>query len=185
MTKVYSLLEQMDVNAASTREKERDLRIWSGVVAKDETQSQYYDAVWPYADWARETGLPANDAGIDLVARRRGDGGFVAVQCKFYARDYVLQKSDLDSFLSASGKAHFVERLFVDTTAGEMGKNAEQMVKGQAIPFRRIGLNDLEASRIDWAKFTKDAPIAFKPKKQPRPHQIDALAAVREGPGHP
>ena len=30
-----------------------------------------YDSVWTYADWAREQGLNAQDAGVDLVARAR------------------------------------------------------------------------------------------------------------------
>ena len=45
-----------------------------------------------------------SDQGIDLVARRREDGRWAAVQCKFYAESTTLQKQHLDSFFEASGR---------------------------------------------------------------------------------
>ncbi len=179
---LYKLLEQMEKNADSMRDKgtrfENLVQAW---LRHDQTQSQFYDKVWPYADWAKAQGLPGNDAGIDLVARRREDGAFTAIQCKFYARDYTIQKSDLDSFLSASGKSHFVERLFVDTTAGDLGRNAAQMIDDQEIEVRRLGLSDLAASLIDWSRYAEGQPIVFTEKKRPRPHQLDAIEAVEAG----
>ncbi|WP_257626283.1 restriction endonuclease [Janthinobacterium sp. NKUCC06_STL] len=44
------------------------------------------------------------DVGIDLVARKRGTGDYWAIQCKFYDPDHALQKGDIDSFFTASGK---------------------------------------------------------------------------------
>ena len=60
-----------------------------------------------FGDWARDNGLPATDDGIDLVATGPGPNGttiVAAIQCKFYADDYLLKKEDIDSFFTASGK---------------------------------------------------------------------------------
>ena len=42
-----------------------------------------YDEVYRWVDWPLNGGT--SDQGIDLVARRREDGRWAAVQCKFYA----------------------------------------------------------------------------------------------------
>jgi len=86
--------------------------------------------VYLWRDWPDRAGRP--DTGIDLVARQRDGGGWTAVQCKFYASGHRIQKQDIDSFLSASGKEGFTERLIVSTT--EWGKNAEEAIHGQAVP---------------------------------------------------
>lgn len=52
---------------------------------------------------------------LDLVAKT-ATGEFHAVQCKLYAEDYRLQKSDIDSFFTASGKKPFTHRIIVSTT---------------------------------------------------------------------
>ena len=50
----------------------------------------------------------------------------------------------IDSFLSASGKDGFGERIIVSTT-DKWNANAEDAIKA-GDPVRRIGLSDLEAS---------------------------------------
>ena len=72
-----------------------------------------YSQVWTYADWAREKGLDARDTGIDLVAETAGTHEFHAIQCKFYAENYRVQKSDIDSFFTASGKKPFSHRIII------------------------------------------------------------------------
>ena len=37
--------------------------------------------------------MEADDTGIDLVAKLRDDGGFCAIQCKFYAAEHHIQKA--------------------------------------------------------------------------------------------
>lgn len=66
-----------------------------------------YRQVWTYADWAAAQGLDKRDTGIDLVAQTAGTGEFHAIQCKLFAADYRLQKADIDSFFTASGKRAF------------------------------------------------------------------------------
>lgn len=74
-----------------------------------------YNKVWMYSDRAQEQGIDARDTGVDLVARTI-NGAFHAIQCKLYAENYTLQKGDIDSFFTASGKKPFVYRIIVSTT---------------------------------------------------------------------
>lgn len=67
----------------------------------DGVHALQYTNVWLWRDWPERDGK--KDNGIDLVAERQ-DGGFTAIQCKFYAEGHRIQKSDIDSFISASGK---------------------------------------------------------------------------------
>lgn len=144
------------------------------------TYKDLYDKVWTYAEWAKEQGLSGKDTGIDLVARTRGTGEFHAIQCKLYAEDYRVQKKDIDSFFTASGKAPFSHRLIV-TTTNNWSEHAEDALQGQQPPVSKIDLQALEDSQIDWAKYQPKQAIAFKAKKQLREHQQSALNAVTAG----
>ncbi|WP_163833955.1 DEAD/DEAH box helicase [Spartinivicinus ruber] len=147
----------------------------------DDIQRQLYSKIWRYADWAAEQGLSKADTGIDLVAQMADDAGLCAIQCKFYDKDYRLQRKDLDSFFSASGKKPFSRRIVIDTTLGDLGKNAQSAFEGQQIETLRIGLSALEESRIDWLTFVSDDEVRLCPKKQILPHQKEALKAVKAG----
>lgn len=144
------------------------------------TYRDLYDKVWTYAEWAKEQSLSGKDAGIDLVARTQGTGEYHAIQCKLYAEDYKVQKKDIDSFFTASGKAPFSHRVIVATT-NNWGEHAEDALQGQQPPVSKIDLQALEDSQIDWAKYQPHQAVALKAKKQLREHQQTALNAVAAG----
>jgi predicted helicase len=144
------------------------------------TYKDLYDKVWTYADWAREQALDKRDAGIDLVARTSGTNEYHAIQCKLYADDYRLQKVDIDSFFTASGKKPFTHRIIVSTT-NHWSEHAEDALRGQQPPVSKIDLHDLENSQIDWAKYQPRRPASLKTKKSLRPHQKTAVDAVLTG----
>lgn len=144
------------------------------------TYRDLYDKVWTYADWAKEQGLSGKDAGIDLVARTQGTGEYHAIQCKLYAEDYRVQKKDIDSFFTASGKAPFSHRIIVATT-NNWSEHAEDALQGQQPPVSKLDLQALEDSQIDWAKYQPNQAVAIKAKKQLREHQQTALNAVAAG----
>lgn len=144
------------------------------------TYRDLYDKVWTYAEWAKEQSLSGKDAGIDLVARTQGTGEYHAIQCKLYAEDYKVQKKDIDSFFTASGKAPFSHRVIVATT-NNWSEHAEDALQGQQPPVSKIDLQALEDSQIDWAKYQPHQAIALKAKKQLREHQQTALNAVAAG----
>ena len=144
------------------------------------TYRDLYSDVWTYADWAQQQGLDKRDAGIDLVAKTHGTNELHAIQCKFYAEDYRVQKSDIDSFFTASGKSTFKHRIIVSTTAN-WSTHAEDALQDQNPPVSKIDLNDLENSQIDWAKYQPGKATVLQNKKTLRPHQTNALNAVIEG----
>lgn len=144
------------------------------------TYRDLYDKVWTYADWAKEQGLSGKDAGIDLVARTQGTGEYHAIQCKLYAEDYKVQKKDIDSFFTASGKAPFSHRIIV-TTTNNWSEHAEDALQGQQPPVSKIDLQALEDSQIDWARYQANQVVTFRAKKQLREHQQSALNAVAAG----
>lgn len=144
------------------------------------TYKDLYSDVWTYSQWAELQGIPKNDAGIDLVAKTADTGEFHAIQCKLYAPTYRLQKSDIDSFFTASGKKIFSRRVIVSTT-NNWSDNAENALIDQHPPVTKIDLHDLENSQIDWAKYQPNQAPVLKPKKSLRPHQQSALNATLAG----
>ena len=78
--------------------------------------------------------------------------------------DYKLQKKDIDSFFTASGKRPFTQRIIVSTT-NHWSENAENALRDQQPPVSKIDLHDLENSQIDWAKYQPEAAPVLKPKK--------------------
>lgn len=139
-----------------------------------------YSDVWTYGDWAREQGLDARDTGIDLVAKTQGTDEYHAIQCKFYADGYRVQKSDIDSFFTASGKKPFTHRIIISTT-NNWSEHAEDALANQQPPVSKIDLNDLENSQIDWASYQPNHSPVLKPKKKLRNHQSSALLGVSKG----
>ncbi|MEG6501693.1 MULTISPECIES: DEAD/DEAH box helicase [unclassified Desulfovibrio] len=167
---------------AALTEREKGTYFEKLIVCYFKNEASYkdlYSKVWLYSDWAKEQGLDARDTGIDLVAQVAGTGGFHAIQCKLYAEDHRLQKKDIDSFFTASGKKPFTHRIIVSTT-NNWSEHAEAALQDQQPPVSKIDLHDLENSQIDWASYAPGAAPALKPKKVLRPHQVNAVGDVTE-----
>lgn len=179
---IRDLLERYRSAAKSEREKGTYFeRLCVEFLKHDPEMAQQYEDAWTFREWAESVGWKQTDTGIDLVAKLRDDGGFCAVQCKFYRADHHIQKSDIDSFFTASGKAPFTRRLIIDTTEVAWSKNAEDALDGQNISTTRISMERLEQSPIDWRTYLADDQIVLAPKKEVRQHQREALEAVRKG----
>jgi len=181
MTALSTLLDHYRQSSQSEREKGTYFEeLMLCYLRNEATYRDLYSDVWTYCDWAESQGLDKRDTGIDLVARTHGTGETHAIQCKLYAEDYRLQKSDIDSFFTASGKKPFVHRVIVSTT-NHWSTHAEEALRDQQPPVSKIDLNDLENSQIDWAKYQpKTAPV-LKVKKQLRLHQERALDETLSG----
>lgn len=181
MSALSSLLDIYRAASASEREKGTYFEeLICAYLRNEATYRDLYDKVWMYADWAKEQGLGGRDTGIDLVARTQGTGEYHAIQCKLYADDYRVQKKDIDSFFTASGKAPFSHRIIVATT-NNWSEHAEDALQGQQLSINKIDLQALEDSQIDWAKYQPNQAVALKARKQLRDHQKTALNAVAAG----
>ncbi len=167
MSTLDRLLESYRAAAAGARDRgtafEKLAAAW---LVADPVQARRFARIELWSDWARRRGLDRTDTGIDLVGTLHG-GGFAAIQCKFFDPGRRIRKEDIDSFISASGKHPFAERLIVETTEVPWSANAEAMLRGQAIPTARIGLAQLRESPVDWSSFAGTGEIA-----RPRPKTL-------------
>lgn len=180
MTALQALLDKYRVASASHREAGTYFEELTVCYLKNEpAYRELYRDVVPYAVWAERHGLDKRDVGIDLVAETVTDEVH-AIQCKLYAPGYRLQKADIDSFFTASGKKPFARRVIVSTTE-LWSEHAEDALNDQHTPVTKIDLAALEASVIDWSRFAPRQAPTVRPKKGIRPHQQDARAAVVAG----
>ena len=124
-------------------------------------------------DWPdlKKYGFPVKDLGIDLVAKEKETGRFWAIQCKCYDELYQVNKPDIDSFFTESGKNPFSVRLIV-TTTNNWGANAEEALKRQTKECIVMDLHYLEKVDFKWSLQSVKRRIR---KKQLRPHQSEAV----------
>lgn len=182
---LQQILERYRADATSEREKgtwfERLTRTW---LLNAPTQAGRYSRVLTFAEFAAERGEIGKDTGIDLVAELAdAPGEWCAVQCKFYGAGYRIRREDVDGFLAASARAPFTRRLFVDTTGVNWTENAEHTFRDQSIATQRVGLPEMDESGIDWDAFFATGETRLHERKQPRPHQREALECVTDGLG--
>ena len=179
-TTIHTILEEFRQLATSNRDLgDKFERLIANYLVTDPQYKNLYSDVWLWGEWQYRSGM---DIGIDLVARERDTGDYCAIQCKFYNPDSTLQKGDIDSFFTASGKRFgtnegektFTSRLIVSTT-DKWSKNAEEALQNQQIPVNRLRVQDLADSPVDWSGFiNRPQDIKLKAKKTIRPHQITA-----------
>lgn len=181
MTDLQKILANFRAKSQSEREKGTYFEELILCYLRNEASYRdLYSNVWTYADWAEKQGLDKRDTGIDLVAET-ASGEVHAIQCKLYAEDYKLQKGDIDSFFTASGKKPFAHRIIVSTT-NHWNEHAEEALRDQQPPVSKIDLHDLENSQIDWSQYgPKNTLPVLKPKKELRDHQRLALEGAQRG----
>lgn len=177
-----ALLDDYRARAKSEREKGTLFEeLTRQFLLHDARFAHQFKEIYLWGEWPeRRTG----DTGIDLVAVPVDpSAGPVAVQCKFYALGHRIQKADIDSFLSASGKEPFGRRIVVDTSGAPWGKNAQDAIEGQQIPVSRVTLANLRDSDIDWRTYSLGStqPPKTRERKVPRDHQVRARSAVMVG----
>ncbi len=178
---IDDVLGELRMSALSEADKGSKFeRLVKAFLTTDPVYAEQFSHVWLWNEWPGNHGK--HDTGIDLVAEDCNTGDLVAIQAKFYAPTTSIGKPDIDSFMSASGKEGFAERIIVSTT-DKWNQNAEDAVKGQQIPVRRIGMADFVWSTVDWAHFSLEVPevMHLTGKKSLRPHQRLAIDKVRTG----
>ncbi|WP_040385350.1 DEAD/DEAH box helicase [Demetria terragena] len=178
---VYDVLDELRAQSTSEADKGSKFeRLIEEFLRTDPVYANQFSQVWHWNDWPGREGK--HDTGIDLVATNKVSGGTVAIQCKFYAPESTISKADIDTFLSASGKAGFTERMIVSTT-DKWNQHAEDTIQGQQVPVTRVGMADLEHSVVNWDDFDWKLPqvLSKLAKKKLRPHQTEAVEKVTAG----
>ena len=150
-------------------------------VLKQQPENGFED-VWLWKEWPGRpnTQQGRKDYGIDLVAKREGSKDYCAIQCKFYAKDHYLQKGEIDSFFTESGKTLFTSRLIVATT-DKWSKAANAAVQGQQIPCSRLDFHALAQMPIDWDVHQPEKTKCNLNQKSLRSYQKEAFSKVIAG----
>ena len=178
---IQKILHEYQQTSTSPRDLgDKFERLMLAYLKTENFYKDHFSQVWLWMDFPKRGNMP--DTGIDLVAVERYTGDYWAIQCKCYSPDQTVEKSDIDSFFTASGTNLFKQRMIISTTA-KWSKHALAALKDQQIPVILATIHDLENSPIDWDKFSLKNPdhLELKPKKQIRPHQQTALEKVLTG----
>ena len=181
MTTIHDLLDEYAQMARDTREKGFLLeRLARAYLTTDPVWTARFEDVWLWQDWPGRNGKV--DTGVDLIAKERYGDGYCAIQCKFYAPTHSIDKGDIDSFFTASGKHPFTSRMVISTT-DKWSKHAADALIDQHVKTWRVGVDELAQSEIDWSRYSLAKPddLVAPTLKQLRPHQEEAVADVAKG----
>lgn len=191
MLTIRDILDKFSATAFTQKEKgtqfERLMKAW---LKTDPRYANLFSNVWLWEEFPGRHDFGGKDTGIDLVAKTEL-GDYWAIQCKCYGSKAVIDKPAVDSFLATSSRtftdettflsAAFAQRLWISTT-NHWGANAEEAIHNQNPPVTRISLSDLEISPVDWGKLLDgiEGKNALTPGKQPKDHQLQAIAKAEE-----
>ena len=191
MLTIRDILDKFSATAFTQKEKgtqfERLMKAW---LKTDPRYANLFSNVWLWEEFPGRHDFGGKDTGIDLVAKTEL-GDYWAIQCKCYGSKAVIDKPAVDSFLATSSRtftdettflsATFAQRLWISTT-NHWGANAEEAIHNQNPPVTRISLSDLEISPVDWGKLLDgiEGKNALTPGKQPKDHQLQAIAKAEE-----
>ncbi len=178
---IHDVLAQFREGASSNRDLGgRFERLICRYLELDPIYAERFSRVWLWNEWPLKGKV--GDVGIDAVAEERHTGEFCGIQCKFYLPEHTIAKEDIDSFFTVLGKTLFTSGMVVSTT-DRWGKNAEHALANQSKPVLRLSVHELDASPIDWSKFSLQHPtdLSRRSQKPIRPDQTTAVEDVIQG----
>lgn len=164
-------------------------RLMASWLKTDPRFSNLIEQVWLWETFPGRKDFGGKDIGIDLVAKT-DMGEYWAIQCKCYDENAYIDKNAIDSFLAASGKSfvneigqkkNFDVRYWI-STSNNWSVTADEEIRDQFIPFKRITLSDLQASPVDWQKIYDgiEGKNALIEGKKPFAHQLTAISKAIE-----
>lgn len=200
MSTFAQILNKFRQDAFSERDKGyRFERLMQAYLKTTTLYANLFEEVWLWTEFPFHDQFGGKDTGIDLVARTV-EGEYWAIQCKCYAADAFINKPDVDTFLSTSGKRFetesgmtgFVQRLWISTT-NKWNSMAEQTIRNQNPPVTRLNLIDLENDDVDWNSLeqgifgmaSRSKPFAIREHQQQAIDQTHAYFKIDEATGQP
>ena len=189
MKNFTQILDIFRKEALSERDKGyRFERLMQAYLKTTSVYQNVFEEVWLWMEFPYHDQFGGKDIGIDLVAKTF-DNDYWAIQCKCFAADKYITKSDVDTFLATSSKTFevngdtvmFSQRLWISTT-NKWNATAELTIKKQMPPVRRLNLIDLESDDVDWEKLEQGL---YGKASRPQPfvikeHQQKAIDKTHE-----
>lgn len=179
------ILQKYRKDSFSERDKgSRFERLMQAYLKTDPQYAFQFQYVWLWNEFPGKNSLGDRDTGIDLVALTY-EGHYWAIQCKCFQENSSIEKADVDTFLSTSGREfrdalgqphRFAQRLWISTT-NKWTANATESLNSQQPPVSRLNLSALSEAPVNWEKLEEGVhgELARNPKKSLRPHQKEAL----------
>lgn len=200
MSTFAQILNKFRQDAFSERDKGyRFERLMQAYLKTTTLYANLFEEVWLWTEFPFHDQFGGKDTGIDLVARTV-EGEYWAIQCKCYAANTFINKPDVDTFLSTSGKRFetesgmtgFVQRLWISTT-NKWNSTAEQTIRNQNPPVTRLNLIDLENDDVDWNSLeqgifgmaSRSKPFTIREHQQQAIDQTHAYFKIDEATGQP
>ena len=200
MSTFAQILNKFRQDAFSERDKGyRFERLMQAYLKTTTLYANLFEEVWLWTEFPFHDQCGGKDTGIDLVARTV-EGEYWAIQCKCYAANTFINKPDVDTFLSTSGKRFetesgmtgFVQRLWISTT-NKWNSTAEQTIRNQNPPVTRLNLIDLENDDVDWNSLeqgifgmaSRSKPFTIREHQQQAIDQTHAYFKIDEATGQP
>lgn len=200
MSTFAQILNKFRQEAFSERDKGyRFERLMQAYLKTTTLYANLFEEVWLWTEFPFHDQFGGKDTGIDLVARTV-EGEYWAIQCKCYAANAFINKPDVDTFLSTSGKRFetesgmtgFVQRLWISTT-NKWNSTAEQTIRNQNPPVTRLNLIDLENDDVDWNSLeqgifgmaSRSKPFTIREHQQQAIDQTHAYFKIDEATGQP
>jgi predicted helicase len=180
MTALRRILNKFKKDSTNTVEQGAKFeKLTKFFLENDNRFKDRFSKVWLWKHFPENEGKV--DTGIDVVAKEKFSDGYCAIQSKFFDEKTRVEKDNIDSFFTASGKKIYTSRL-IFVTSNNWTSHAEDALKDQKIPINRISLEDMEDGSIDWEQFDEKQLLAKKktPNKV-RPHQELAIQKVLDG----
>ena len=178
---IFTILSQFRGEALNNRDLgDKFERLVCSYLRVDPLYAELFSDVWMFNEWPQKGSV--GDLGIDLVAKERATGEFCGIQCKFFLPEHTIAKENIDSFFTALGHPLFTSGMII-STMDKWGKNADHAIAHQTKPVTRLSVHDLDASPVDWSRFSLQRPqdLAVREQKKTRPHQDKAIAEVLAG----
>ena len=155
-----AIIEAALAKTAEINPQESDGKWLETVVAEVAPFIKAWDVemAWQWADWPHRAGVfpdsTARDVGVDVVARRRVDGAFIAIQCKSRKLDEsergftTVNHSELTNFTSPASSSRYAEAWLVSNGDVQLASGARDAVRQLDKPLNRVNITaDLETQR--------------------------------------
>lgn len=159
MTTFNKIINKFHREALSERDKGfRFERLMQDYLKTTSLYEGRFEDIWLWTEFPYHDQFFGGDLCIDLVAKTFTNE-YWAMQCKCYTEGNYITITDVDTFLSTSGKTFevegieqiFAQRLWISTT-NKWNSVAELTIRSQTPPVTLFSLIDLEADEINWEK---------------------------------